>query len=67
MQLRWTEQAADDLEAITDYLFANAPEHAERIVRTLYNTPPLLLEFPHRGVPAEKKVRASWYSSRCLT
>jgi plasmid stabilization system protein ParE len=51
MQLRWTEQAADDLEAITDYLFANAPEHAERIVRTLYNTPPLLLEFPHRGRP----------------
>lgn len=35
MQLRWTEQAADDLEAITNYLLENAPEHAERIVRTL--------------------------------
>ena len=55
MQLRWTEQAADDLEAITDYLLANAPEHAERIVRTLYNTPPLLLEFPHRGRPGRKE------------
>jgi len=45
MQLRWTEQAADDLEAITDYLFANAPEHAERIVRTCH-TYRCLLRFP---------------------
>ena len=55
MQLRWTEQAADDLEAITNYLFENAPEHAERIVRTIYNAPPSLLEFPYRGRPGKKE------------
>ena len=26
MRLRWTEDAASDLEHITDYLFENAPE-----------------------------------------
>lgn len=55
MQLRWTEQAADDLEAITDYLFENAPEHAERIVRTLYHAAPSLVEFPYRGRPGRKE------------
>lgn len=55
MQLRWTEQAADDLEAITNYLLENAPEHAERIVRTLYNAPLSLLEFPYRGRPGRKE------------
>ena len=55
MELRWTEQAADDLEAITNYLFENTPEHRERIVRTLYNAPASLLEFPHRERPGGKE------------
>jgi toxin ParE1/3/4 len=55
MQLRWTEQAADDLEAITNYLFENTPEHAERIVRTIYNAPASLREFPSRGRPGRKE------------
>ncbi len=55
MQLRWTEQAADDLEAITNYLFENTPEHAERIVRAIYNAPASLLEFPYRGRPGRKE------------
>ena len=49
MQLRWTEEAADDLERITNYLFENAPEHAERIARAIYNAPSWLLEFPNKG------------------
>lgn len=55
MQLRWTELAADDLETITNYLFENTPEHAERIVRTVYNAPAALLEFPYRGRPGRKE------------
>ena len=49
MQLRWTEEAADDLERIANYLFENAPEHAERIARAIYKAPSSLLEFPYRG------------------
>ena len=48
MQLRWTEEAADDLERIANYLFEHAPEHAERIARAIYNAPLSLLEFPYR-------------------
>src|SRR5881628_3243755 len=55
MQLRWTEQAAADLEAITNYLCENTPEHAERIVRTIYNAPGSLLKFPSRGRSGRKE------------
>ncbi len=55
MELRWTEEAAGDLEDITNYLFENAPEQAERIVRTIYNAPAALLDFPHRGRPGRKE------------
>jgi len=55
MQLRWTEQAADDLENIVNYLFEHAPEHAERIARTIYNAPSALLKFPHRGRQGRKE------------
>jgi len=55
MQLRWTEEAADDLERITDYLFEHAPGvRAAEIVREIYNAPSALLTFPHRGRPGRK-------------
>ena len=40
MQLRWTQEAAADLERIADYLFEHTPGHAERLVRALYEAPP---------------------------
>ena len=40
MELRWTQEAAADLERIADYLFAQTPEHAARLVRALYRRPP---------------------------
>jgi plasmid stabilization system protein ParE len=46
MELRWTEDAADDLERITTYLLTNAPEHAVDIVRAIYDAPSALLTFP---------------------
>jgi addiction module RelE/StbE family toxin len=52
--IRWTQQAADDLEVITDYLFDDAPERAEGLVRRIYNAPFDLLKFPYRGRPGRK-------------
>jgi toxin ParE1/3/4 len=55
MELRWTEEAAADLEHITDYLFQNAPERAAELVRAIYNAPAALLTFPKRGRAGRKE------------
>jgi plasmid stabilization system protein ParE len=39
MQLRWTEEAAADLEHIADYLFEHGPEEAPEIITSIYNVP----------------------------
>jgi toxin ParE1/3/4 len=54
MKLRWTEEAADDLEHITDYLLENTPERATDLVDQIYNSPCALLSFPYRGRPGKK-------------
>ena len=54
MELRWTEEAAGDLERITDYLFEHTPERAEGLVRALYEAPATLLTFPNRGRSGKK-------------
>ena len=51
IELRWTNAAASDLERIADYLFDQAPEHAARIVRAIYDAPAKLREFPGLGRP----------------
>jgi addiction module RelE/StbE family toxin len=55
MQVRWTEDAATDLEGIADYLVEHAPDRAEELVRMVYAAPATLLTFPHRGRPGRKK------------
>lgn len=55
MELRWTEQAAADLEQIADYLFEHTPEHAERLVRVVYDAPATLVTFPNRGRLGKKE------------
>jgi toxin ParE1/3/4 len=55
MQLRWTEEAATDLEHITDYLFEHAPDRAAELVRSIFDAPATLLIFPHRGRPGKKE------------
>jgi len=55
MELRWTEEAAADLERIADYLFEHTPEHAERLVRAVYEAPATLLMFPSRGRLGKKE------------
>ena len=54
MQLRWTTEAAADLERIADYLFQHVPERAPELVRTVYDAPAVLLEFPQRGRAGKK-------------
>jgi plasmid stabilization system protein ParE len=39
MQLRWSEEAASDLERITNYLFEETPQHAPELVRAIYKAP----------------------------
>ena len=51
MQLRWTEEAAADLNRITDYLFIHAPDRATELIRRVYDAPTALLTFPNRGRP----------------
>jgi plasmid stabilization system protein ParE len=58
MQLRWTEEAAADLERIADYLFDHAPERARKLVRAIYEAPGLL-KFPIGAVSARRKGRGN--------
>jgi toxin ParE1/3/4 len=55
MEPDWAEEAAADLEDITDYLFQNAPERAAELVRGIYNAPAALLTFPYRGRAGKKE------------
>ena len=49
MQLRWTEDAATDLEQIADYLFEQTSAHALRIALQIYEAPEILTQFPLCG------------------
>ena len=49
MQLRWTEEAANDLERVADYLLEHAPDRAQELIRRVYEAPASLLKFPNRG------------------
>lgn len=55
MELRWTEEAAADLERITDYLFEHVPARAADLVREIYNAPAALAKFPYLGRPGKKE------------
>jgi plasmid stabilization system protein ParE len=39
MQLRWTEEAAHDLERIADYLLEHAPDRAQDLIARVYDAP----------------------------
>ncbi|OFW03484.1 MAG: hypothetical protein A3I61_16970 [Acidobacteria bacterium RIFCSPLOWO2_02_FULL_68_18] len=54
MQLRWTEEAANDLARIADYLLIHAPDRASDLIRVVYDAPATLLTFPHRGRPGKR-------------
>ncbi len=49
MQLRWTEEAAADLERIADFLYDQTPVHAPGVVRAVCDAARILEQFPLRG------------------
>jgi len=66
MELRWTEEAANDLERITDYLFEHTPARAADLVREIYDAPMALLAFPQRGrATARRRQLVNSFSRRC--
>jgi toxin ParE1/3/4 len=55
MQVRWTKEAANDLERIADYLLEHAPDQAQDLIDRVYNAPTTLLTFPNRGRPGKRE------------
>lgn len=49
MRVRWTTDAADDLERICDYIAETSPDSARRIARTIVEGVASLRAFPNRG------------------
>jgi toxin ParE1/3/4 len=54
MRLRWSAAAANDLANITEYLFEKTPQHAARMVRSLYDAVSSLKTYPNRGRQGKK-------------
>ena len=51
MRVRWTTDAADDLEEICDYIAESRPESASRVAHSLVERIAPLETFPHLGRP----------------
>jgi len=49
MLVRWTTDAADDLERICDYIAETSPDSARRVAKTIVEGIASLHTFPHRG------------------
>ena len=49
MQIRWSAEAAEDLERIGLHIGNNNPPAARRVVRTIYDGVSALETFPERG------------------
>jgi toxin ParE1/3/4 len=49
MRVRWTTDAADDLERICDYIAESRPESARRVAQSVVKRISELQSFPHLG------------------
>jgi toxin ParE1/3/4 len=49
MRVRWTTDAASDLERITERIAKDRPDAAIRTARTIYQGLAVLRDFPNRG------------------
>jgi plasmid stabilization system protein ParE len=47
--INWTIKALDQLEALDEYLFENAPEHVDRILKEIQLVPNILITYPEAG------------------
>lgn len=51
MRVRWTTDAANDLERICDYVAETSPDAARRVAKTIVEGVASLHTFPSRGRP----------------
>jgi toxin ParE1/3/4 len=51
MRVRWTTDAADDLERICDYIAQSRPDSARRVAQSVVERIATLETFPHLGRP----------------
>ena len=51
MHVRWTTDAANDLERICDYIAARRPDSARRVADTIIQGEAALQTLPERGRP----------------
>ena len=51
MRVRWTTDAADDLERICDYIAQSRPESARPVAQSIVERIGTLETFPHLGRP----------------
>ena len=51
MRVRWTTDAADDLERICDYIAETSPISARRVAQAVVEGVASLATFPNRGRP----------------
>ena len=51
MRVRWTTDAAEDLERICDYIAKTNPDSARRIAKAIVDGIASLRDFPNRGRP----------------
>ena len=49
MRVRWTTDAADDLERICDYIAQSRPDSARRVAQSVIERIDTLETFPHLG------------------
>ena len=49
MRVRWTPDAAGDLERICDYIAESRPDFARRVAQTIIEGIAALHSFPNRG------------------
>jgi toxin ParE1/3/4 len=57
MELRWSPQAAEDLERIFERIQKDNPSAAREVVKALYNGCAALTAFPNRGRAGRMKGR----------
>jgi toxin ParE1/3/4 len=49
MKVRWSPDAADDLESIVDYIHGDNPSAARRVTETIYDRADSLAASPYKG------------------
>ena len=54
MKLRWSPEAADDLEEIFNYLLLHWPAYAQSTAKQIYREVQSLKRFPMTGRPTDK-------------